>query len=105
MQNSFVQFVIRQFSGRFAAVVNSAILFVVLQAFAWLGAKFPPLAAICDPQSVATWLSLALITGLNALTNHQHLLDKATMTKLIVSLQNTPPVIPVERATFVHGPN
>ncbi len=92
-----INFIIRQFAGKLAAAVSTAILFAVLHGVAWLAAHCPWIAATIDPQAVATWLSALLVAVLNIAANQYHL-DKATALKVENAIEAAPPVIPVRRA-------
>jgi len=94
-----VNFIIRQFAGKAAAAVATVLTILVLHGFAFLCAKVPSIAALCDPQAVATWCDTAVIAIFNILANKYHM-DAATETKIADELKANPPVIPIRRATL-----
>ena len=90
-----VNFIIRQFAGKIAAALASAILIAVLHGFAWLAAQCPEIAALCNPQAVATWLDTLVIAALNIAANKYHL-DNSTVQAVEDALKATPPEVIVK---------
>jgi len=87
-----VNFIIRQFAGKIAAVVASLIAIAIIHGFAWLAAQCPQIAALCNPQAAATWVDTVVIAAFNILANKYHM-DSATVQTVADALKATPPEV------------
>ena len=90
-----VDFIIRQFAGKIAAAVASLILIAVTQGLALLAAKVPEIAALCNPQAVATWLDTFVIAVLNIMANKYHI-DAATAKTVEDAIAEASPTVVVK---------
>jgi hypothetical protein len=69
MNNTFFNFIIRQFAGKISMAIWTLILAVVTGAVGWVARQYPPIASVCDPGSIAATLFLLCIVALHWLAN------------------------------------
>ena len=96
----------RLYAGKIAGYIAIAITFAVLKGTAWLAAHYPPIAALCDPQAIADWLSVAVAAIVNDLANRASKDAGAAeaMQAVAADLQADPAKIPVVKAEPVDKP-
>jgi len=92
MINKLIQWFIGLFARRIAAFISAAILAAVVQGFAWLAEKSPELAALCNPQEIAGWLSTLAVTLLFIAANKVPKAAGAAR-KVAEHLQSSPPEV------------
>lgn len=93
----------RLYAGKIAGYIAMAITFAALKGTGWLIAHYPPIAAMCDPQAIATWLSLTAAVVINDLANRASKDAGAAEAALAIAadLKNSPAQIPVAVAETV----
>ena len=96
------KFAVRFFGGKFAAMVNSLIVMLVMHSFAYLADRCPAIAATVDPQAVAGFLDAVLFATVNAITNGRHGDVIEALQAEVKILAANPTQIPVRRAEPVH---
>lgn len=90
-----VNFIIRQFAGKIAAVVASAITAAIMWGFVKLAALCPTVAATIDPNAVAATLTAMVLAIMNVVANKYHL-DNPTVQTVEDAIQAGPAMVAVK---------
>jgi len=77
MKTLAIELFMKLFGGRIASVIASGVVWLVFAAVGKLASLSPELAATIDCNQLANWLFLAVVIGINSLTNHFHLQSQA----------------------------
>ena len=57
------------FARKIASYIAIGVTFITLKGCAYLAAKYPPIASLCDPEAIANWITIALAAIFNDLGN------------------------------------
>ena len=96
-----IKLLAKLFGGRARAGIASGAVWMALAILAQIMKLDPHLAAMVDPDKLANFLAAAFFTGINLITNNDHLETNSILHQLLsdFATEGTPVVaIPVKRA-------
>ena len=90
-----VDFIIRQFAGKIAALIAAAFAGAVSWGFVHVAALSPAVAATIDPNAVAATLTAVFLAVMNVVANKYHL-DNSTVQSIENAIKAEPPEVVVK---------